>query len=386
MIDQSVGIDALQFYTPPFAIDLATLAQHRGVDPDKFRIGLGQEQMAVMPPDEDVVTMAANAAHPLLEKIEKEKIRLVLFATESSVDQSKAAGLWVHHLLSLPSSCRIVEVKQACYSATCALHLASSYLKEHRDEKVLLIAADNARYGLNSSGEPTQGCGAIAMILSISPRLLSLDPHQGIAASHVMDFWRPNYLSEAVVDGKYSTQVYLNALIESWTDYSSRSNRAFSDHDRFCFHIPFTRMAKKAYERLAKHVQSPSEYERQVAASLLYSRKMGNAYTAALYIGLASLLENDSSDLSNKRVGFFSYGSGAVGEFFSGTVQSNYKEALLATQHARLFERRTLLSHKDYEEFFTYSVPSDGSNHTTPQISPSQFRFLGVKGHERLYG
>jgi len=382
---QTVGIDALQFYTPPFAIDLKVLAEHRGVDPDKFQHGLGQEQMAVMPPDEDVVTMAANAAEPLLEQGDREKIRLLLFATESGVDQSKAAGLWVHHLLSLPSSCRVMEVKQACYSATGALHLAASYLKEHPDEKVLLLASDNARYGLKSSGEPTQGCGAIAMLLSASPRLFALDRHQGVAASHVMDFWRPNYTSEAIVDGKYSTKVYLSTLIESFADYSLRSTRGFSDHDRFCFHIPFTKMARKAYERLAKHLQVPVEYEEHVAPGLLYSKKMGNAYTAALYVGLASMLENDPSDLSGKRVGLFSYGSGAVGEFFSGIVQPSYRNVLSNTKHAELFENRTPLSYKEYEEFFTYTLPSDGGDHRTPRTTPSRFRLVGVKDHERLY-
>ncbi len=383
--EQSVGIDALQFYVPPFAIDLATLAAERCIDPDKFLLGLGQEQMAVMPPDEDIVTMAANAAAPLLEQEDKEKIRLLLFATESGVDQSKAAGLWVHHLLSLPSSCRVMEVKQACYSATCALHLAASYLKDHPDEKVLLLASDNARYGLKSSGEPTQGCGAIAMILSMSPRLFALDRHQGIAASHVMDFWRPNYSSEAIVDGKYSTKVYLSTLVESFADYSLRSTRSFSDHDRFCFHIPFTKMAKKAYERLAKHLQAPIEYEKHVAPGLLYSRKMGNAYTAALYVGLASMLENDPSDLSGKRIGLFSYGSGAVGEFFSGIVQPSYQNVLSPTKHAELFDNRKLLSYKEYEEFFTYALPSDGGDHATPRTTPSQFRLVGIKDHERLY-
>jgi len=383
---RGVGIDALQFYVPPFAIDLSILAKERGIDPEKFRVGLGQEQMAIMPPDEDVVTMAANAAAPLLDREGKEKIRLVLFATESSVDQSKAAGLWVHHLLSLPSSCRVVELKQACYSATCALQLASSYLKDHLDEKVLLLAADNARYGLNSSGEPTQGCGAIAMILSSSPRLLSIEPHQGISASHAMDFWRPNYRSEAIVDGKYSTRVYLNTLIESWSDYCLRSSHTFEDHDRFCYHIPFSRMARKAYERLAKQAQVSARFEEHVAPGLVYSTKVGNAYTAALYIGLVSMLENDRSDLSERRIGLFSYGSGSVGEFFSGIVQSGYQDVLSRDAHAKLFEGRSFLSYKEYEKFFNYQLSADGGDHVSPQVTPSQFRLLGVKNHERLYG
>ncbi len=381
----TVGIDAIRFYTPAFAIRLPDLARARGVDPDKYTIGLGQEVMSIMPPDEDIVTMAAHAALPLITDETKEKIHLLLFATESGVDNSKAAGLWVHNLLHLHPSCRVVELKQACYSATCALQLAHSYLHHHPNEKVLLIASDNARYGLHTAGEPTQGCGAVAMILSASPKLLALEEHQGVVADHVMDFWRPTYRTEAVVDGKYSTKVYLNTLQSCWKSYEQASGRRFEDHARFCYHIPFTRMAEKAHERLSKAASIPFNQE-QIEHELIYSRQIGNAYTASLYIGLASLLELDALDLSDKRIGFFSYGSGCVGEFFSGVVPEGYREHLGLSFHKKILDRRATLTIPEYEEFFTYTLKEDGSAQTTPNVSAGPFRLTGVSNHERLYG
>jgi hydroxymethylglutaryl-CoA synthase len=384
----NIGIDVLRVYTPPFAIDLSVLAHERGVDPDKFHVGLGQRCMSVLPPDEDIVTMAAHAAAPLIDADTREAVRLVLFATESGVDQSKAAGLWVHHLLGLSPSCRVVELKQACYSATCALQLAVSYVHLHPHDKVLLLASDNARYGLKTPGEPTQGCGAAAMIISASPRLLAVEPFQGVVADHVMDFWRPNYLNEAVVDGKYSTKVYLQSLLKCWQEYTTQSGRSFSDHERFCYHIPFSRMAAKAHEKLAK--VSGIEPTVDILAShiesgLIYARQLGNAYTASLYIGLSSLLENDTHDLSGKRIGCFSYGSGCVGEFFSCIVQPKYRSVLFPTEHAELLAARKKLSYEQYERFFTYQLPQDGGIHHTPHHSAGQFRLSGCQHHERLY-
>ncbi len=384
-----VGIDAIRIYTPPFAIDLTIIAERRGIDPDKFLVGLRQQRMSIMPPDEDIVTMAANAALPLMDEATKSAIHLVLFATESGIDQSKAAGLWVHHLLGLPSSCRVVELKQACYSATCALQMGLSYLHQHPNEKVLLLASDNARYGLNTPGEPTQGCGAAAILLSASPRLMVIEPHQGIVAEHVMDFWRPNYLTEAVVDGKYSTKVYLGTLLKCWKEYSEKSGRIFSDHARFCYHIPFSRMAEKAHERLSRASSQENfstEIRNQIESGLIYSRQLGNAYTAALYIGLSSLLENDKEDLSHKRIGCFSYGSGCVGEFFSCIVQPGYQQHLFRNEHEKILSSRTPISYEQYEEFFNYKLPEDGGQHTTPSHSSNCFRFLGCLNHERLYG
>lgn len=386
--DHTVGIDAIRFYTPSFAVDLATLAAQRGVDPDKFHLGLGQQCMSVLPPDEDIVTMAANAAFPLIDEQTRDSIHLMLFATESGIDQSKAAGLWVHHLIGLSPSCRVVELKQACYSATCALQLGASYLLHHPTEKVLLIASDNARYGLNTPGEPTQGCGAVAMILSVCPRLLALEPYSGVVANHVMDFWRPNYLNEAVVDGKYSTKVYLQTLLQCWEQYSCQSGLHLEDHERFCYHIPFTKMAEKAHERLNKAASSVSSVRSlhdQIEHGLIYSRQLGNAYSASLYIGLASLLENDSADLSEKRIGFFSYGSGCVGEFFSGIVKSGYRNALFQPEHTSLLASRKNLSYEQYKDFFTYQLPEDGGEHSTPAQSAARFRLVGCRNHERLY-
>ena len=46
-----IGIDLISFHAPAYYLDLRVLAERRGVDPDKFVIGVGQELMAVPPPD-----------------------------------------------------------------------------------------------------------------------------------------------------------------------------------------------------------------------------------------------------------------------------------------------------------------------------------------------
>ena len=78
-------------------------------------------------------------------------------------------------------------------------------------------------------------------------------------------------------------------------------------------------MAEKAHKKLCRlsGEKIKSEFiDEALDDSLKYSRKMGNCYTASMYVGLSSLLENSKSDLTGKRIGLFSYGSGCVGEFF----------------------------------------------------------------------
>lgn len=379
------GIDRISFYTSQYFLDLKTLAEARGVEPDKFYAGIGQEKMSIPPPDEDIVTMAASAAFRLKECGDLEGVEALLFATESGIDQSKSAGLFVHKLLGLPERCRVVELKQACYSATAALRMAMGLVAMKPAGKVLVIASDIARYELGSPGESTQGCGAVAFTVSADPRLLAIDPESGFYAEDVMDFWRPNYLSEALVDGKYSTLVYIKALLESWKQYAAESGRTLDDFARFCYHIPFTRMAEKAHQKLVKGV-SDEDLKRVIGESLIYSRSAGNCYSASLYVGLVSLFDHVDENLSGRRIGLYSYGSGCVGEFFSGVVQPRYRDALFPERHRDLLAGRTELTFQQYEDIYNYGIPTDGGEYVFPQYRTGPFRFAGMQGHKRIYG
>lgn len=381
-----VGIDALAIYTPRYVISHETLACARGIDADKFHIGLGQYEMSVAPPGEDVVTMAANAAREVLRDIDLQSIEMVLFATESGIDQSKAAGIFVHGLLNLPTHCRVVELKQACYSGTAAIQLALPYLRENQHKKILVIASDIARYGLNTPGESSQGAGAVAMILSANPRILAIEAEYGVATEDVMDFWRPNYSHEAFVDGKYSSKLYLQMLEKSWLRYREASQRAFSDHDYFCYHTPVPRLVEKAHQHLLKlNQQVTTDSEKQVAQSLEYGRKLGNSYSASLYIALASLLDHARDDLSGKRIGFYSYGSGCVAEYFSGIVQAGYRDALRSSLHHELIKSRSVLSYQEYEAFFGFEYNALGEDQAIPEYETGFYRLAKMQQHKRVY-
>lgn len=384
-----VGIDAMGFYTSQYYLDLQTLAAARGVDVNKYVQGLGQHKMSVMSPDEDIVTMAADAGHRVLRHIDKDDIELLLFATESGTDQSKAAGIFVHRLLNLPARCRVVELKQACYSATAGLQLALPMLRENPNKKVLLIASDIARYGLHSVGESSQGGAAVAMVLSANPRVLEIEPESGFNTEDVMDFWRPNYKDEALVDGKYSCEVYLRLVQKTWEQYTALSQRTFADHAYFCYHVPVPKLVEKAHQCLLKLNGLPRlsavEIEAQLRPSLYYGRVVGNCYSAALYLSLISLLENTKTSLAGKRIGFYSYGSGCVAEFFSGIVQPQYQQSLDTAFHQHLLAKRTPLLQEEYEAFYNFSQPTDGRTVTVDAYQKGLFRLAAFKEHKRIY-
>lgn len=377
----TIGIDQISFAIPRYYLDLAVLAERQGVALEKFHQGIGQEQMAQVPPDEDMVTLAAKAAAPLLDADSRAALDTILLATESGIDQSKAAGLYVQRLLNLPSRVRIVELKQACYSATAGLQLAAALVARRPDRKVLLIASDVAKYDLDSPAEITQGAGAVAMLISAAPRVLALGPVSGCYSEEVMDFWRPNWRSTPLVDGRFSTMMYLKALEQAYQHYVTQSGPAVAEMAAFCYHLPFSKMGVKAHERLCKIAGLPLR-EGDFRDGMIYNRLIGNCYSASLYLALCSLLDH-RDDLAGRTIGLFSYGSGAVAEFFSGTVQPGYQTALHRDRHRRQLAERVALSYADYLHYWHSAAgPEDVE---FPDSGSGAPRLAAIRNQQRIY-
>ncbi len=383
-----VGIDAITFYTPGYVLSLSELARVRGDVTDKYK-NLGQDKMSVTAIDEDIVTMSASAAKEVMKDIDKNDIGFLILATESGVDASKSSGMFVHKLLGLPSSCRVLELKQACYSGTGGLVLSLPFLQQNPNKKVLLIAADIARYSLCSTAESSGGAAAVAMILSTNPRILEIETSSGIYAEDAMDFWRPNYMQEPIVNGKLSCDLYMKFLCKCFDDYRGQGGAALDDIDYFCYHLSVPKLVTAAHKYLYQHSHNKAIdnalIQKHIRDSSAYGKLIGNCYTASLYLSLISLLDNSSENLSGKRVAFYSYGSGSIGEFFSGIVQPNYKNFIGTSHNQSLIENREEISVEQYELWHQYSHITDGSKLSLPSLKKNGYRLARFENHMRIY-
>lgn len=380
-----IGIDKMAFATTNDYLDLVELAKERGVDPNKFTIGIGQDLQAVVPPTQDIVTLGATAAKKLLTPELEKNISTVIVSTESGIDNSKASAIYIKHLLGLSDFTRTVEMKEACYSATAAIQFAKGVVALNPQETVLVIAADIARYGLNTPGEVTQGAGAVAMLVSRNPHILTLEDTTVAYSKDIMDFWRPLYATEALVDGKYSTNVYIEFFLQTFTRYQQLTGRELADFAALTFHMPFTKMGKKGLEGLLKdrNDEVAQRLRTQLTASQLFSRQVGNLYTGSLYLSLMSLLQN--SDLrAGSRIGLFSYGSGAEGEFYTGILEDGYEHYMNNIQEE--LKHRHQVSVAEYEKLFSSQLGmNDRDIEFDVTNDPLPFVLKGQKDHQRIY-
>ncbi len=379
-----VGIDKLSFFVPNFYVDMTDLALARHVEPAKFHVGIGQDEMAVNPITEDIVTFATNAAAAIVSDADKKLIDMVIVGTESSVDESKASAVVVHGLLDIQPFARSIEFKEACYAATAGLALARDHVWRHPERKVLVIAADIAKYGLRTGGEPTQGAGAVAMIISANPRILALNSDNVSLTQDIYDFWRPMGQTYPSVDGKFSNSVYIDAFAQVWEEYSARFGAKFSDFAALAFHTPYTKMGKKAL--LPKLEQESADTRNhlleQYEKGIVYNRRVGNLYTGSLYLSLISLLENSEDLAAGDKLGLFSYGSGTVAEFFSGELMPDFRHHLRAEAHQNLLDRRVKLSIEAYETMFNEQIDL---NHNTIFADDLPFSISEVRDNHRIY-
>ena len=234
-----VGISGLAAYVPPYRVCLEEWSEWTGNNPEKIRAVVGSS-FRMRGSEQSVYTLAATAVLRLIRNYELDPSRVSYlgFGTESSTDNAAGAviikgmvndGLRALGLPALPRECEVPEFKHACLGGVYAMKGALRYLAtDGAGRQAIVVSADLAQYARGSSGEQTQGAGAVAMLLEENPRLATVDLRAAGKSSDYRgaDFRKPfirfnqadpghhGHLNDfPVFNGPYSTACYLEATI-----------------------------------------------------------------------------------------------------------------------------------------------------------------------------
>ena len=406
-----VGIDCIAFDVPKIHLDIAILAQHRNIVAEKLIKGLGLQKMTFPDVHQDVVTFAANATYKLLtqEGLDPHEIDRIYVGTESGVDSSKPVASYVVSLLEqqlgkgVLRHCDVVDMTFACIGAVDAFQNCLDFIRLYPDKKAIVVATDMAKYDLNSSGEYTQGSGAIAMLLTSNPRVLAFSGEFGVSTEGVFDFFKPRrsvsksaitgvmendewqgvleseisiYKEQPVFDGQYSNTCYIHRIVDAYMHYKQISHQDGVLHQQWTnilMHLPYAYQGRRTFveifaadhetiildetrraEQLKEMVKS-TEYldlvQTKIAPSEIASSQVGNMYTGSIFLGLLSTLCHHAAvqpALEGAKMGFIAYGSGSKAKVFEGEVQANWLQMI---QKSNLFE---ILSASHALDFETY--------------------------------
>lgn len=366
----AVGIEAMNVFGGSAYIDVRELADHRKLDQRRVA-NLLMTKKTVPLPYEDPVTYAVNAAKPVIDALsadDRERIELVVTCTESGVDFGKSLSAYIHRYLELPRTCRLFEVKQACYSGTAGVQTAADFVSTHASPgaKALVVTTDISRFLFEDAAagstadlsftEPNSGAGAVAMVIGDRPELFVLDRGaNGYYSYEVMDTCRPSADSE-VCDANLSLLSYLDCLEQAFRQYQRRVDGADfqSTFHYLTFHTPFGGMVKGAHRIMMRKLSQANadeidaDFQRRMAPGLAYCQQVGNIMGGTLFMALASAIDNAGFETA-KRIGCFSYGSGCCSEFFSGVVPPTAQATQAVRRIQQHLDGRYRLSMSEYE-------------------------------------
>jgi hydroxymethylglutaryl-CoA synthase len=390
-----VGIDDMAFYTPNLYYDLKDLANLRQIPYEKLAHGLGTFHMAFPDVHEDTATMAAEAIAQLIERnhLNTNDIGRIYLGTESALDASKPTATYAVEMLEkrFGQSFRhtdVIDMTFACIGATDALIHMMDWVSHDKTRVGIVVASDFAKYDLESTGEYTQGAGAVAMLVKWHPRLMVIRQLYGVACESVHDFYKPRraqYSETPVFDGQFSNECYKDRMNEAMEHFrtqavaqgviKSAAYEPLSERwERMIFHLPYSFHAKrmfietfvlelqqadiyidflkkydldipqkgdfsaekeyqKAYNAYIKKISETPDYQKIVTQKLEKAQRassyIGNIYAGSVWLALMSTLESDlqeQSKITKKTFGFIAYGSGSKAKIFEGIVQKDWKE------------------------------------------------------------
>jgi 3-hydroxy-3-methylglutaryl CoA synthase len=356
----SIGIEKINLYGSSLCLKQSDLAIARGKDPQRVVDDYMIDTRSLNPPWEDTITMAVNAAMSMLSDEDKSQIGLLVVGTEGSVDFGKPISTNIHGLLGLPHTVRNFEVKHACYSGVAALDVAINWIASglNRGKKALVIATDFSRRHFGKDWEFVLGGASAAMIVSDCPKVIEFDTKlKGSWTTDIYDTYRPTAHHESG-NNEVSLYSYSDALEGAYKDYTDCISGTVDFDGMFdynIYHMPFPAMAFQAHRILCNCARPRAKSEvresfnAKVLPSLHYARRVGSMYGASNFFGLCGLIRSVPDLKPGARIGMFAYGSGAMGEFYSGRICDGAKNIINQMRFDEKLDERKKVSVDEYE-------------------------------------
>jgi hydroxymethylglutaryl-CoA synthase len=412
-----IGIDAIAFDVAKIHLPIKTLANARNIDPEKLEKGLGLLKMTLPDTHQDTVVFGANALTKLIldNQINLSEIARIYVGTESAIDSSKPIASFLVNLIeekfgeNTLSECDVVDFTFACIGGVDAMQNCIDFVTLNPTKKAIVVTSDIAKYDLNSTGEYTQGAGAVALLIASNPRIIAFENHWATSTKGVFDFFKPYrtlskseitgnknndswfdnleaeieiHKDQPVFEGQYSNQCYMDRTRNAYFSFKKIKNTSetiYNSWESIVMHLPYAFQGRRMlseiyaldaknsvisendtavdYQNKLKEISKTDEYKAFVVQKLqpaeLASSLIGNLYTGSIFMGLLSTLAHfydTNKDVSGKKFGFLAYGSGSKSKVFEGTIQPDWKLALAKVKLFETLKNTTEIGFDTYEK------------------------------------
>lgn len=296
-VSKLAGVSGMAVFAPPCRVDLKEWCGWTGNNWSKVSSVVG-ESFRIPSDNENTYTMAATAVLRLIieNDVDPRTIGFLGLGTESSTDNSAGSvivrgmvdrALGQMGLPRITRHCEVPEFKHACLGGIYGLKSALRYVAtDGAANTAIVVASDIAEYARGSTGEQTQGAGAVAMLVENKARLFDVDIQSSGSGSSYRgpDFRKPfkRHFMEGygkvengkipdfpVFSGPYSTLVYLDevtiAVEEMLRKLKTRPSDFYNSVSTLFFHRPYNMMPIQAMSFLYARALARSTSEANLA-------------------------------------------------------------------------------------------------------------------------
>ena len=285
--------------------------------------------------DEDVVTMAIEAARTALERSGTglDAIGAVWVGTESKPYAVKPCATIVAEALGITPHVVAADMEFACKAGSEAMQAAVAFVGSSMVDAALAIGMDTAQSKPGDALEYTAGCGGAAYLFAGAAEALAVVEASVSHVTDTPDFFRREAAHYPEHGGRFTGEPsYFRHTLAASRKLLAEVGSEAGDYAHAVFHQPVPKFVEKAAAELGFN-------RRQIRTGLVAPR-MGNAYAGSSLLGLAAVLDVARP---GDRVFFCSYGSGAGSDAFSFRVTERIAERRRGPSVVDYLERRRLV-------------------------------------------
>lgn len=313
-----VGIVSYGAYVPRYRIKPEEIGKIWGVDGKGMGKGLMIFEKSVPSPDEDVVTIATEAARNMMARVpevDPQDIGAVYVGSESHPYAVKPTSTIVAESIEATPAMTAADLEFACKAGTAGIQACMGLVGSGMVRYGVAVGADTSQGAPGDALEYSASAGGAAFLIGSEGIIARIDKTASFTTD-TPDFWRREGQPYPLHGGRFTGEpAYFRHIISAAKMLMKEMGTEPGDYKHAVFHQP----NGKFPTRVAKQLGFSDE---QIKFGLL-TPNIGNTYSGAVPLGLANILDNA---VPGDRIFVTSYGSGAGSDAFDITVTDAIKE------------------------------------------------------------
>lgn len=315
-----VGIVSYGGYVPRYRIKPEEIGRIWGVDGKSMGKGLMIYQKSVPSPDEDVVTIATEAARYMMDRVpdvDPRDIGAIYVGSESHPYAVKPTSTIVAEAIEATPAMTAADMEFACKAGTAGIQACMGLVGAGMIRYGVAIGADTSQGAPGDALEYSASAGGAAYLIGTEKVIAKINKTLSFTTD-TPDFWRREGQPYPKHGGRFTGEpAYFRHITSAAKMMFDAMGTTAADYKYAVFHQP----NGKFPTRVAKQLGFSDE---QIQYGLL-TPNIGNTYSGAVPLGLANVLDHAEP---GDRIFVTSYGSGAGSDAFDITVtdeMANYK-------------------------------------------------------------